>query len=88
MKTQLKTLEVELHTTMTEKEARVLHWLGSYVRAKDFEEHYSKAYPKGVTAEDFDGVMAHLHGHMGNVLDAIYSGRETVATKLRAASGG
>lgn len=86
MRTQLKALEVEVLLSATEKEARILNHVASYVRHQAFAEHFSQTLPKGVTKEEFDGVMAHLHSHTGRVLKALDDGREKIAGDLREAS--
>lgn len=83
MKTQLSTFEVELHITATEKEARVLNLVAGYLRANDFAKHFTNQLPRGMTADEFDSVMRHLHGHLGAVLKAIDDGREKMAADLR-----
>lgn len=83
MKTRLNALDIELHVTMTEKEARTLNWIAGYIRSPGFTEHFSKTPPRGVQVEDIDGVMIHLHSHMGRVLDALDSGRATIAESLK-----
>lgn len=83
MKTQLSTLEVSLHLTATEREARVLNLIASYVRADAFTKHFTQQLPRGVTADDFDAVMAHLHTHLGGVLHALDAGRAKIADDLR-----
>lgn len=86
MRTQLKALEVEVLFTATEKEARVLNLVASYVRHGSFAEHFSKELPRGLTKEEFDGVMAHLHSHTGRVLQALDEGRARIADGLREVS--
>lgn len=86
MKTQLKALEVEVLLTASEKEARIINHIASFVRHKAFAEHFSETLPRGVTKEEFDGVMAHLHSHTGRVLTALDEGRGTIATKLKEVS--
>lgn len=86
MRTQLKALEIEVLLSATEKEARILNMVASFIRHKAFHEHFSRELPRGVTPEEFDGVMAHLHSHTGRVLKALDDGREKIAGDLREAS--
>lgn len=86
MRTQLKALEVEVLLSASEKEARIINLVASFVRHKEFAEHFSKELPRGITKEEFDGVMAHLHSHTGMVLNALDEGRAKIADKLREVS--
>lgn len=83
MKTQLREMVVEVLFTCTEREAVVLNHVASYVRSKDWKEHFSKNFGDGVSEEQFDGVMLHLHQETGRVLSALRSGRARISDELR-----
>jgi hypothetical protein len=85
MKTQLENMGVQVLFTCSEKEARILNHVASYLRAKGWSEHYSQHFSSDhrIDADAFDSVMIHLHMETGRALNAISESRSALAGTLK-----
>lgn len=81
MKTRLSAFIAEFQFTCSEKEARILRHIASYVRADTWV--LGTISEIDVTNDEFDAVMTHLHGVLGHSLGAVDSARRDMAERLR-----